>query len=167
MLEKLADTLETDVSTLLGEEIELKSDSNELAEQLARLNEHLAIRNKLHHKIWLAIGISLLSVIVLITGFISIRWVIGLTEKPASSDNIDFDAMSNNEYICITEFDDNSPYLHYRWETSGKAENEMLLLSSTLAEMPQEIIITVREIGNKNNNGEIILSESFKLYSLE
>ncbi len=236
LLEKLADILETDVSTLLGEKIELKSDSNEIAVQLARLNEHLAIRNKSSRKIWLAIGITLLSIVVLIMAFFLIRWVIGLTDNPMSSDNIDFESMSNDEYVCITEFDDNSPYLYYRdiflldetneykirhnesndfdfyfaernyvgqnatvfypqymcyikynavfpdnadmtikyiydstnsWETSGEAENELLLLSSALAEMPQEIVITVKENGSKNQNETVILSESFKLYSFK
>lgn len=112
LLEKLADVLETDVSALLGENIELKSDANEIAVQLARFNEYLANRNKLFRKIWLAIGITLLSIVVLIMAFFLILGVFRVREK--TKPRSDVEAMNNNEYVCITEFDDNSPYLYYR-----------------------------------------------------
>lgn len=56
MLQKLADILEVDVKQLLGAEIETEQDRNELAEQLARINEQLAIKNRRSRIIWKVIG---------------------------------------------------------------------------------------------------------------
>lgn len=58
-LQKLADVLETDVSKLLGGDIELEKNTNEVAEQLARINEQLVIKNRRSRRIWKTIGIVL------------------------------------------------------------------------------------------------------------
>ena len=58
-LQKLADVLETDVSKLLGGDIELEKNCNEVAEQLARINEQLVIKNHRSRRIWKTIGIVL------------------------------------------------------------------------------------------------------------
>lgn len=58
MLQKIADVLEVTVSQLLGEEKEVEH-RNEIAEQLSRINEQLAIRNRRAKRIWTALGILL------------------------------------------------------------------------------------------------------------
>lgn len=65
MLQKLADILEVDVKQLLGAEIETEEDRNELAEQLARINEQLAIKNRRSRTIWKVIGWILAILLIL------------------------------------------------------------------------------------------------------
>ncbi len=77
LLEKLAETLDTDVYILLGcEPIEQKDDTHKkgldaVAEQLSRINEQEAAKIRSIKKIWRAIGIILLAVI-----FLCIVWYV-------------------------------------------------------------------------------------------
>lgn len=64
-LQKIAEVLETDVSRLLGADITVEADRNEIAEQLAKVNEQLAIKNRRAHRIWKAVGIIALLVVVI------------------------------------------------------------------------------------------------------
>lgn len=64
-LSKLADVLEINVSELLGSEIKEEANKNEVAEQLAKISEQLAIKNRRHKRIWKVIGVILLAVIVI------------------------------------------------------------------------------------------------------
>ena len=58
LLVKLADVLEVSVAELLGGNIPESEDTNELAEQLSRINEQLAIKNRRSRRIWkVALGI--------------------------------------------------------------------------------------------------------------
>lgn len=59
-LQKIAYILEADVRQLLGEKVEVEKDNNEVVEQLARINEQLAVRNRRSRRIWKTIGIVLL-----------------------------------------------------------------------------------------------------------
>lgn len=52
LLLKLADILETDVATLLGSKIEGKSEPSELAAQLGRIAEEMAVKNRRAKLIW-------------------------------------------------------------------------------------------------------------------
>lgn len=63
-LSKLADVLEINVSELLGSEINEETDKNEIAKQLAKISEQLAVKNRRHKRIWKVIGAILLAVIV-------------------------------------------------------------------------------------------------------
>ncbi len=65
MLKKIADLFETDVSKLLGSTIETKENTDEIAEQLSRINEQLIIKNKRSRRIWKIVGIALLSILVI------------------------------------------------------------------------------------------------------
>lgn len=70
MLVKLAEIFEVPVSQLLGSRIEPDAQPDALAEQLARINEQLVIKNHRAKRIWTAIaaivaGIILLQVLVL------------------------------------------------------------------------------------------------------
>ena len=59
MLQKIADVLEVSVSQLLGREEETEKDRNEVAEQLSRFNEQLAIKNRRAKRIWTIVGVIL------------------------------------------------------------------------------------------------------------
>ena len=54
---KLADFFEVSVSELLGVTVEKEVDSNIIADQLSRINEQLAAKNRRSHRIWKTIGI--------------------------------------------------------------------------------------------------------------
>lgn len=56
LLIRLAEVFEVPVSELLGERIEAEEQPNALAEQLARINEQLAIRNRRGKRIWKALA---------------------------------------------------------------------------------------------------------------
>ena len=71
MLIKLAEILEVPVSRLLGSKIETAEQPDALAEQLSRINEQLAIKNRRAKRVWKAIafivgGIIAVYVLVLI-----------------------------------------------------------------------------------------------------
>ena len=59
MLQKISEVLEVTVSQLLGEDREPERNRNEIAEQLARINEQLAIKNRRSKRIWTVVGVVL------------------------------------------------------------------------------------------------------------
>lgn len=61
---KIADVLDTDVSTLLGEEIVEETDKSAVAQQLAKINEQLAMKNQRSKTIWKVVGIILFVILV-------------------------------------------------------------------------------------------------------
>lgn len=65
MLQKMAEIFETDVSQLLGKPIEQNTNCDLVAEQLARINEQLAIKNRRSRRIWKTIGIIVAVIIAL------------------------------------------------------------------------------------------------------
>lgn len=65
MLMKLADIFEVSVSQLLGSTIEVESQPDQIAEQLARINEQLAIKNRRSRRIWKSIAVILGVVVAL------------------------------------------------------------------------------------------------------
>lgn len=64
-LSKLADVLEISVSELLGSEIKEETNKDEVAKQLAKISEQLAVKNRRNKRIWKVVGFVLLTVIVL------------------------------------------------------------------------------------------------------
>lgn len=64
-LQRLAELYEVPVSQLLGEIIDGESTPDRVAEQLAAINEQLAIKNRRARRIWKIIGITLLSIVLL------------------------------------------------------------------------------------------------------
>ena len=69
LLQRIAEVLEVSVNQLLGEEKEMEQNRNEIAEQLARINEQLAIRNRRSKRIWTAVA-------VLLAGFVLVQGTI-------------------------------------------------------------------------------------------
>ena len=64
VLSHIAEVLEVSVSELLGADIKQEDSNNEVAEQLAKISEQLAIKNRRSKKIWRTIGIILLAIII-------------------------------------------------------------------------------------------------------
>ena len=65
LLQRMADLFEVRTDALLGGTIPDEPDRNELAEQLSRINEQLAIRNRRSRRIWKTIAIILASIVAL------------------------------------------------------------------------------------------------------
>ncbi|MCL2153768.1 MAG: helix-turn-helix domain-containing protein [Oscillospiraceae bacterium] len=70
ILIRIADTFEVSVSALLGARIETETEINAVAEQLSRINEQLAIKNRRARRIWKTVVIIFCTIIVLTIGFI-------------------------------------------------------------------------------------------------
>lgn len=64
MLIRIAEIFEVSVSKLLGSKIEHETDTNIVAEQLSRINEQLAIKNRRSSHIWKTIGIIIATFVV-------------------------------------------------------------------------------------------------------
>ena len=65
ILAKLAEIFEVPVSQLLGSRIESDAQPDALAEQLARINEQLVIKNRRAKRIWTAIVVIVAGAILL------------------------------------------------------------------------------------------------------
>lgn len=61
---RLAEILEVPVSELLGEKIENEKVTNDVAEQLARINEQLAIKNRRARRIWKVFAVAIAVIIL-------------------------------------------------------------------------------------------------------
>ena len=59
-LQKIAEVLEVSVGELLGAPIMQSENKNEVAEQLARINEQLAIKNRRWKRFWKVVAIILI-----------------------------------------------------------------------------------------------------------
>lgn len=79
---RLAEILEVSVSELLGAKIESENTASDVAEQLSRINEQLAIKNRRSRRIWKVVAI-VLAVIVLVNIFIAVFFSV-----PSLNDNI-------------------------------------------------------------------------------
>ena len=64
MLSRLADELEVSVSELLGAKIETEAEENAIVEQLSRLNEQMAIRNRRSRRMFKVLGVVLAVIII-------------------------------------------------------------------------------------------------------
>ena len=64
-LQKIAEVLEIEVSQLLGAEFPKEESKNEIAEQLARINEQMAMKNRRSSRIWKTVGIVFLVIVVI------------------------------------------------------------------------------------------------------
>ena len=68
---RLAEILEVSVSELLGAKIENENTASDVAEQLSRINEQLAIKDRRSRRIWKIVAI-ILAAIILINIFIAV-----------------------------------------------------------------------------------------------
>lgn len=65
VLSQIAEVLDTKVSVLLGGTIMEEADKDAVAEQLAKISEQLAIKNRRSKAIWKAIGMIVLAIMIL------------------------------------------------------------------------------------------------------
>lgn len=63
-LQKIGEVLDVSVSQLLGAEIKEENNRNEIADQLARINNQLAIKNRRWNIFWKIVGIIILVLIL-------------------------------------------------------------------------------------------------------
>ena len=63
-LQRLAELLEVEVRQLLGSGADMEKGNSEVTEQLARINEQLAIKNRRARRIWKTVGIILLVLLI-------------------------------------------------------------------------------------------------------
>ncbi|TDW25809.1 putative transcriptional regulator [Breznakia blatticola] len=68
---RLAEILDVSVSELLGASVENEKSADDIAIQLSRINEQLAIKNRRSRRIWKVVGITL-AVIVLLYVFMMV-----------------------------------------------------------------------------------------------
>lgn len=94
---RLAEILEVSVSELLGTKIESENVASDVAEQLSRINEQLAIKNRRSRRIWKVVVIVLL-IIVLINIFIAVFFSV-----PDIDGNIQNNQPAINEETQIIE----------------------------------------------------------------
>ena len=64
VLSRIADVLDTKVSVLLGGSVKEEANTNAVAEQLAKISEQLAVKNRRNKRIWEIIGIVLLVIVI-------------------------------------------------------------------------------------------------------
>ena len=70
-LQKIAEVLDVGVNELLGADLTRDANNNEVAEQLARINEQLAIKNRRWNRFWKIVGIILLiNIFLTIIGYV-------------------------------------------------------------------------------------------------
>lgn len=94
---RLAEILEVPVSKLLGTKIESENVASDVAEQLSRINEQLAIKNRRSRCIWKVVAIVLV-IIVLVNIFIAVFFRV-----PDLNGNIQNNQPAINEETQIIE----------------------------------------------------------------
>lgn len=97
MLTQIAEFFEVPVSELLGSKIEEEKNFNEIAMQLALLNEQLANRSRRRRKVFKAIIISIV-ILVLIPIIMSIAGMIFYTPQSHSSETL-----TSVEMVCTLD----------------------------------------------------------------
>jgi len=65
LLIKIADIFEVPVSKLLGPSLDDSNDADPVVEQLSRINEQLAIKNRRARRIWRIVGIIIAAIVVI------------------------------------------------------------------------------------------------------
>lgn len=83
MLTRLAEIFEVPVSQLLGSPIEPDAQPDALAEQLARINEQLVIKNRRIKKLWVTIVI--IAAIVIGIPLLRLLWIFVFVLRPPVS----------------------------------------------------------------------------------
>lgn len=97
ILVRIADVLDTDVSALLGGSVEKEADKDAVAEQLAKISEQAAIKNRRAKRIWKAV-IIILSVIVVFDILLIILGTSAYKDISNSSTNTVVEAVDSDTF---------------------------------------------------------------------
>lgn len=95
ILVRIAEVLDTDVSVLLGGSVEKEANKDAVAEQLAKISEQAAIKNRRAKRIWKAV-IIILSVIVIFNILLIILGTPASKEISNSSTNTVVEAVDSD-----------------------------------------------------------------------
>lgn len=95
ILVRIAEVLDTDVSVLLGGSVKKEADKDAVAEQLAKISEQAAIKNRRAKRIWKAV-IIILSVIVVFNILLIILGTSAYKESSNSSTNTVVEAVDSD-----------------------------------------------------------------------
>ena len=107
MLQRLAEVFDVSVGDLLGSEPPKKEeDRNELAEQLAKINEQLAIKNRRARRFWKGVIIALVTVIV-ITSVMVIGGIANFRDREPAGSTAFLCVLDGEEYGYEFEYNKN------------------------------------------------------------
>ncbi len=102
---RLAEILEVSVSELLGSKIETENENgnvtNDVAKQLSRINEQLAIKNRRSRRIWKAI--AAIAIILVVFFLISVFIMISLSVPALNKSIVNNQPLVNEETIQTYE----------------------------------------------------------------
>ena len=85
MLIKIADALDVSVADLLGDvSIAAEADNGGIAEQLSRINEQLAIKNRRARRVWKVIVCAIVLVAIICVGLLIRHHILFGDEKPGT-----------------------------------------------------------------------------------
>lgn len=99
VLSKIADVLDTKVGILLGGTITDEDDKDAVAEQLAKISEQLAIKNRRSKRIWKVVGITLLVILI----FNILLVIFNIASFKSYSDNGSTTVIEMNEEDVVYE----------------------------------------------------------------
>ena len=99
VLSKIADVLDTKVGILLGGTITDEDDKDAVAEQLAKISEQLAIKNRRSKRIWKVVGITLLVILI----FNILLVIFNIVSFKSYSDNGSTTVIEMNEEDVVYE----------------------------------------------------------------
>ena len=129
MLSRLADELEVSVSELLGAKIETEAEENAIVEQLSRLNEQMAIRNRRSRRMFKVLGV-VLAVIIIVPVMITCGGLAFFQTMRSSSDvdmagKVTYEcAIGDNSYELSLYYDEKYNILAADYSSGGIEEGQ-------------------------------------------
>lgn len=88
LLMRLSEILEVSVSTLLGSAIPDDKEQDDIASQLARINEQLAVKNRRSRRIWQIVAAILIAIVVINLLLVTAGVIVFDKLDAADSDNV-------------------------------------------------------------------------------
>lgn len=105
LLSRMAEVFEVPVTELLGEPSQPASDPDPVVEQLARLNEQLAVRNRRASRIWRIVGITLGGIVLLFLLTVVLGILFSVTPSEEVAGSIQWECTVDGQiYSCGVEY---------------------------------------------------------------